>query len=164
MLVTGARGLLVRDQGAHGRSRGGERGGAHHESDDDSAATLCGNADVVAELADEQEQDHLHERDDQGVGADGRQHRPGGKRGEADPFQQPHLAPHDEDDGKHVEARRHHAVGDEAGHVVVDQQAAADGVELRWCPGARAEQDEEDDRESDREDRADGFSQKLSCS
>ena len=69
-------------------------------------------------------------------------------------FQEPHLSPHDKIDGQHVEASGHHSVSDEPRDVVPDEEAATNGAAALVSCG-RADKDEEDDGEADREDGAD---------
>ena len=69
-------------------------------------------------------------------------------------FQEPHLSPHDKIDGQHVETSGHDSISDEPRDVVSDEEAATDGA-AALVPCGRADKDEEDDGEPDREDGAD---------
>jgi hypothetical protein len=80
--------------------------------------------------------------------------RPGRQGTEPQAFERSSFAADHQADREGVKRGRHHAVGDEPWHVILDQ---LDVVEIADAggAGAGAEQDQEQQREPDREDRSD---------
>lgn len=106
---------------------------------------------MVAKSTNHQEQERLDECDNCGADEDRRDENPGRKRAQSEPLQESSLAAHDDGDSESGEPSCHDSVGNESGHVVLNEPNASKTRDsLVTCAGAK--QHEKDNREPHGED------------